>query len=58
MDDMYKMTYEEFTEHVEATDSVIERRGDVTYAVGNYLGRKCEIGEYNHTTSIATLFCV
>lgn len=58
MDHMTKMPYEEFMEHVEATDSVIERRGDVTYAVGNYLGRKCEIGEYNHATGIATLFCV
>lgn len=53
-----KGTYEEFLEHAEATDSVVERRGDVSYAVGYYVMRKCNIAEFNHETEILTLFCV
>lgn len=53
-----EMTYEEFMEHVEATDSKIERLGDTTYATGWYLNRRVAIGEYNHATGVAQLHCV
>lgn len=53
-----QMTYEEFHEHVVATDSVTTRVGEITRAIGDYVGRECLIGEYNHTTNTATLYCV
>lgn len=51
-------TYDDFMEHAEATDSVVNREGNISYAKGDYLGKECQIAEFDHDTNELTLHCI
>jgi len=51
-------TYEEFMDHAEATDSVVTREGNISYANGDYVGKEVLIAEFDHDTNELTLHCV
>ncbi|WPH68421.1 hypothetical protein [Stenotrophomonas phage BUCTxx99] len=51
-------TYDDFMEHAEATDSVVTREGNISYAKGDYLGKECQIAEFDHDTNELTLHCI